>query len=144
VTVSEKNIALLCNPTRENEKAFRITNSIEILLSGMDILHTTFTSAWPETFDGFTEVWIIGGDGTVNWFVNQYSSVQLPLAVFAGGSGNDFHWMLYGEQRTEQQVEHVLQAEPQFIDAGICNERFFLNGVGIGFDGAIVHDLLGK
>jgi diacylglycerol kinase (ATP) len=144
LTISEKNIAIVCNPTRENEKALRITNSIQILLSGIDIPHKVFTSAWPLSFDGFTEVWIVGGDGTMNWFVNQYSSIQLPLALFGGGSGNDLHWMLYGDQTPEQQVEYVLQAQPQLIDAGLCNEILFLNGVGIGFDGAIVHDLLGK
>lgn len=144
MSYASKHIALVCNPTRENEKALRITNSIEILLSGMDIPHKVFTSTWPADFDTFTEVWIIGGDGTANWFVNQYSTIQLPLAIFAGGSGNDFHWVLYGDQSTEQQVEYILQATPQPIDAGVCNEKFFLNGVGIGFDGAIVHDLLGK
>ena len=46
-----------------------------------------------QSFDGFTEVWIIGGDGTINWFINQYSEIQLPLALFGGGAGNDFHWM---------------------------------------------------
>jgi diacylglycerol kinase (ATP) len=140
----EKHIALVCNPTRENEKALRITSSIEILLSGIDIDHKVFTSTWPQSFDGFTEVWIIGGDGTINWFINQYPSIQLPLALFAGGTGNDFHWMLYGNKTTEQQVDRVLQSTPQLVDAGSCNEKLFLNGVGIGFDGAIVHDLLGK
>ena len=141
---SEKHIALVCNPTRENEKALRITSNIEILLSGIDIPHKIFSSAWPESFDGFTEAWIIGGDGTINWFINQYPSIQLPLALFAGGTGNDFQWMLYGNKTTEQQVDRVLQSSPQFVDAGTCNEKLFLNGVGIGFDGAIVYDLLGK
>lgn len=141
---SEKHIALVCNPTRENEKSLRITNSIEILLSGMDVAHKTFTSSWPESFDDFTEAWIIGGDGTINWFINQYSSIQLPLALFGGGSGNDFQWMLYDDKTVEQQVEQVLQGTPQLVDAGLCNEKLFINGVGIGFDGAIVHDLLGK
>jgi len=144
LTANEKYIAIVCNPTRENEKALRLTNSIEVLLSGMDIPHKTFAADWPEVFDEFSEVWIVGGDGTANWFVNHYSTITLPLAVFPGGSGNDFHWMLYGDQSVEQQVEHVLQCRPQTIDAGICNERLFVNGVGIGFDGAIVHDLLGK
>ena len=141
---SQKHIAIVCNPTRENEKAVSITNSIEILLSGIDIAHKVFISTWPETFSGFTEVWIIGGDGTMNWFINQYPAIQLPLALFAGGAGNDLHWMLYGNLTTELQVDRVLQSAPQSIDAGVCNEKLFLNGVGIGFDGAIVHDLLGK
>jgi YegS/Rv2252/BmrU family lipid kinase len=141
---TSKHIALVCNPTRENEKALRVTNSIEILLSGMDIPHKAFISKWPEDFNGFNEVWILGGDGTANWFVNHYSTIQLPLAIFPGGSGNDLHWMLYEDQTLEQQIEYVLQCPPQMIDAGVCNEKLFLNGVGIGFDGAIVYDLLGK
>lgn len=144
MTGSEKNIALVCNPTAGNEKALRITNSIEVLLSGMDVRHKVFSSTWPEAFDDFTEVWVIGGDGTANWFVNHYPAIQLPLSLFAGGSGNDFHWMLYGDKTVEQQVEQVLQGIPQVVDTGVCNEKLFLNGVGIGFDGAIVHDLLGK
>ena len=141
---SEKNIALVCNPTRENHKALQTADSIGLLLSGMDVRHKFFLIDWPKDFDDFTEVWIIGGDGTVHWFINKYPEIELPLAVFSGGAGNDFHWMLYGERTTEEQVEYVLAAVPQSIDAGICNGRLFLNGVGIGFDGAIVHDLLGK
>lgn len=144
MALSEKNIALVCNPTRENEKATRVANDIGILLSGIDIRHKFFTGEWPREFAGFSEVWIVGGDGTANWFINRYPDIELPLAVFCGGSGNDFHWMLYGERTTEQQVEDVLDASPQQVDAGACNGRLFLNGVGIGFDGAIVHDLLGK
>jgi diacylglycerol kinase (ATP) len=140
----EKHIAIVCNPTRENEKALRITNNIMLLLKGMDIRHSLFVDPWPRALEDFTEVWIVGGDGTVNWFINQYPQMQLPLSVFAGGSGNDFHWMIYGDMETEQQVEKVLEAQPRKIDAGICNERLFLNGVGIGFDGAIVKDLVGK
>ena len=144
MTNPEKHIALVCNPTHENAKAVRITNSIEILLSGMDIAHKVFVESWPADFKEFTEIWIVGGDGTMNYFMNRYPAIQLPLALFGGGSGNDFHWMIYGDKTPEQQVEQVLQASPQFIDAGICNEKLFLNGVGIGFDGAIVHDLLGR
>lgn len=144
MTYSEKYIALVCNPSRENEKSLHITSSIEILLSGMDISHKVFASTWPESFDGFTEVWIIGGDGTINWFINQYPTIQLPLALFGGGSGNDLQCMLYGDKTVGEQVEQVLQNTPRLIDAGICNKKFFINGVGIGFDGAIVHDLLGK
>lgn len=144
MTNPEKHIALVCNPSRENVKALPLAQSIDLLLKGMNISHSLFTEVWPESFDGYTEVWIAGGDGTINWFINQYPDIQLPLALFGGGSGNDFHWMLYGDVTAEQQVEKVLEARPQPVDAGICNGKLFVNGVGIGFDGAIVHDLLGK
>lgn len=145
MTNPEKHIALVCNPTRYNEKALRLTNSIALLLTGMGISHSVFTSAWPVAFaEHITNVWIFGGDGTLNWFINQYPDITVPLSIFPGGSGNDFHWMLYGDKTSEQQVEEVLDGKPQLVDAGKCNGKIFLNGVGIGFDGAIVRDLLGK
>lgn len=140
----EKHIALVCNPTRENEKALSVTESISLLLKGMGIGHKCFTANWPEHFEGFSESWIIGGDGTLNCFINQYPGIDIPLSVFEGGSGNDFHYMLYGDLNVEQQVERILQVIPKKVDAGVCNKKFFLNGVGIGFDGAIVKDLLGR
>lgn len=139
---SVKHIALICNPV--HEKALGVADKISVLLSGMDIKHAIFTTYWPQVWDSISEAWIIGGDGTLNYFINQYPQIQLPLSVFKGGSGNDFHWMLFGDIEIEQQVEKVLLATPKMIDAGICNEKLFLNGVGIGFDGAIVKDLLGK
>ncbi|HJW17053.1 MAG TPA: hypothetical protein VJ499_08030, partial [Flavisolibacter sp.] len=63
---------------------------------------------------------------------------------FPGGTGNDLHWMLYGNTGINSQVDMLLQVYPRQIDAGVCNEKLFLNGVGIGFDGAIVRDLAGK
>lgn len=139
-----KHIALVCNPTKENEKALRVTDSIAILLKGMDIRHSIFTTCWPAEWNDISEVWIIGGDGTLNYFINEYPDIQLPLSIFAGGTGNDFHWMLYGEIEIEQQVDKILEGSILKLDAGICNKRLFLNGIGIGFDGAIVKDLLGK
>lgn len=144
MTVPGKHIALVCNPTRENEKALRITDQVSMLLHQKNIRHTCFISEWPELPGDFTEAWIMGGDGTLNYFINAYRGIQLPLAIFSGGSGNDFHWMLYNDITVEQQVNIVLNAIPKKVDAGICNGQLFLNGLGIGFDGAIVKDLLGR
>jgi diacylglycerol kinase (ATP) len=43
----------------------------------------------------------------------------------------------------QKQIEHVLQTLPKPIDAGKCNNRYFLNGVGIGFEGAVAKGLQG-
>ncbi len=140
----EKHIALVCNPTRENEKALKLTNSISLLLTGMNIRHDIFIDKWPVTWNSITEAWIFGGDGTLNWFINQYPDFKLPISIFPGGTGNDFHWMLYNELEPEKQVDLILEAKAQPVDAGTCNGQLFMNGVGIGFDGAIVRDMLGK
>ncbi|HEX2532875.1 MAG TPA: YegS/Rv2252/BmrU family lipid kinase [Chitinophagaceae bacterium] len=137
-------IALLCNPTEEGRKSVALADTLIPMLKRKGIACAGFTTYWPEVWTEFTDIWILGGDGTVNYFINHHSDTGLPLSVFPGGSGNDFHWMLYGDVSLEEQVNQVLAAAPQPVDAGSCNGRLFLNGVGIGFDGAIVEDLLGK
>jgi diacylglycerol kinase (ATP) len=144
MTDKNKNIALLVNPTSVNKKAMIVSKGISEILQLKMISHFVFDKQWPGTLEEFTEAWIVGGDGTMNWFVNNYPDVQCPLAIFPGGTGNDFHWMLYGKMNLDQQVELVLNASAKKLDAGTCNGRLFLNGVGIGFDGAIVKDLAGK
>jgi YegS/Rv2252/BmrU family lipid kinase len=144
MTYPEKHILLICNPTQDNAKALRMAERLSVLLTGMDIRYSAYTTQWPELLEGFSEAWIVGGDGTLNWFINCYPHAEIPLVIFPGGSGNDFHWMLYGEISMEKQAEHVLDCEARLVDAGLCNGQYFLNGVGIGFDGAIVKDLWGK
>ena len=139
-----QHIALICNPTAQNSKALHMAAAIAGLLKGQNIAYSLFTTYWPQMWNGITQAWIIGGDGTVNHFINQNPYLKLPMAVFAGGTANDLHFQLYGSIGLEEQVMRVLQAEPQFVDVGQCKGRLFLNGVGIGFDGAIVRQLLGK
>lgn len=141
---SERNIAILVNPLPGNEKACAVTENLDVLLMGMSVQHRIFDQQWPLHLDDFTDAWIVGGDGTVNYFINQYPQTKLNLSVFPGGTGNDFHWMLYKNLNLEEQVEKILTVSPTLVDAGRCNGKFFMNGIGIGFDGTIVKDLLGK
>ena len=139
-----KNIAVICNPLPENGKSISVADSIARALKTKDISFSIFTTYWPQVWDQFSEAWIIGGDGTLNFFINQYPTFHLPMTIFKSGSGNDFSWALYGDVSLEQQMEKVLNGSVHKVDAGICNDRLFINGVGIGFDGAIVKELQGK
>lgn len=137
-----QNIALVVNPI--HQKAMAVGEEIAAILQARNIEHAVFTTVWPQEWFDFTEAWIVGGDGTLNYFINHYPQFNLPLAIFKGGTGNDFHWMLYGDMSVAEQVEHVLRTNPKPVDAGYCNNHLFINGVGIGFDGKVVQDLLGK
>lgn len=142
--VIEKNIALLCNRLAGAGRSVGLAENLAEKLADKNIVHSVFIEAWPKQFDGFTDVFIVGGDGTLNYFVNQYPGIKLPLAVFKGGTGNDFHWLLYGDKMPDEQLELVLSGEPKTVDIGKCNDRLFLNGVGIGFEGEVAKALTGK
>lgn len=144
MSVSEKNIAIICNELAGVGRAIFLAERISLQLSGREILHSLFSEDWPGDFNGFTDVWIVGGDGTLNYFVNHYPEIKLPLVIFNGGTGNDFHWLLYGKMSFGEQLQLALSAEPKPIDLGRCNEKYFINGVGIGFEGEVAKSLTGK
>jgi diacylglycerol kinase (ATP) len=139
-----KNIAIVCNALAGAGRAVALSQKISIELSGKQIAHSFFTEIWPVDFNGHTDIWIVGGDGTLNYFFNRYTNLNLPLVIFNGGTGNDFHWVLYGKMSFEEQLKIALSAEPNQIDLGRCNDKFFINGVGIGFEGEVARSLTGK
>ncbi len=137
-------IAIATNTLAGNGKAVKLANRLQNLLHERKITSQIFTEKeWDDRMYHFDQVWITGGDGTVNYFVNRYNGIKSPLCIFNGGTGNDFYALLYGKITVEEQITKVLQASPKPIDAGKCNERYFLNGAGIGFEGAVAKSLQG-
>lgn len=144
LTTSAKNIAVLCNQLAGAGRAVVFADRLCAELQKLGLAHTLFTQQWPDHFDGYTEIYITGGDGTLNYFVNKYPDTRLPLAIFNAGTGNDFHWLLYGTKTFHEQLQTVLQARAKPIDLGRCNEYYFINGVGIGFEGEVARALTGR
>jgi len=137
-------IAIATNTLASSGKAVKLAVSIQAMLEKRKITAQIFTEKeWDERMYHFDQVWIVGGDGTVNYFVNRYNDIKTPLCIFNGGTGNDFHALLYGVTTTEKQVEYILHHSPRPIDIGTCNGRYFINGVGIGFEGAVAKSLQG-
>ena len=140
----EKNIAVICNPLAGAGKALPLAEKIAEALTGYKITNYLFTEDWPAELTKFSDVFIVGGDGTLNYFINHYPDIKLPLVIFNGGTGNDFHWLLYGKICVEEQLQLVLTAPPKPIDLGRCNELLFINGLGVGFEGEVARGLTGK
>ena len=140
----EKNISIVSNHLAGGGRAVGLGKRIAGELQNRNIKHSLHVGDWPENFNSFTDVWIIGGDGTLNYFFNKYPGIRLPLVVFNGGTGNDVHSLLYKNKSFEEQLEIALSTSPKLIDGGRCNEKYFMNGVGIGFEGAVAKSLTGK
>ncbi len=141
---SKKNIAIVCNALAGSGKAIVLAEKLAGELANKNIAFTFYKENWPGEFNTFTTVFIVGGDGTLNYFINRYAGIKLPLVIFNGGTGNDFHWLLYGNKTFNEQLQTILDGNARPIDIGKCNEYYFINGVGIGFEGAVVKALLGK
>ena len=140
----ERNISIVCNGLAGGGRAIALSRRIAEELQSRNIRNTLFSENWPADFNRFTDVWIVGGDGTLNYFFNKYPGIRLPLVIFSGGTGNDVHSLLYKSKTFDEQLQIALTATPRPVDAGKCNGKYFINGVGIGFEGAVAKSLTGK
>lgn len=135
-------IALLANPRAGSGRGLHLLNALKEELEGRSIRYTIFIGDWPEELYNYSDAWVVGGDGTLNAFINRYPDCSLPITLFPGGSGNDYHWLLYGDRTIEELLHFALNGKLQRMDAGICNGKLFMNGIGIGFDGSIARALM--
>ena len=137
----KQTILLLINPLGSKKRIDKITNQISKTLLQKEIAFLSFTKSWPSEINIYKEVWIIGGDGTLNYFLNFYKNIEIPIVIFKGGTGNDFSAKLYGDITVSEQINKVLNTEIKGVDAAECNGRKFINGVGIGFDGEVLRSI---
>lgn len=91
----------------------------------------------------FTDLIIVGGDGTINESVNGLNH-DIPVSIIPAGTGDDFIKNITLGKNINAQIETAINGRVISIDLGQCNERKFVNGVGIGFDGQIVEDMASK
>lgn len=86
--------------------------------------------------DKESDIIILGGDGTLNRFVNDTYDLKLENKIFLYpiGTGNDFLRDL-GKEKSEEPVEvtKYLKNLPVCEIDGV--KKFFINGVGYGIDG---------
>lgn len=90
---------------------------------------------------GFRFVAAAGGDGTVHEVANGILRAKQPdavLVVLPLGSANDYAHTLHFELGGKPE----LAREPKAVDVGSVRtsdgrERFFINGLGLGFNGAV-------
>ena len=103
----------------------------------------------------FTDVIVLGGDGTFNLVVNLVQGSDARVGLIPAGTGNDFARAWYGKKRKD--VSHILNTvlgdnvecislgRVEFADKA-CSEsgeavRYFHNVMGMGFDAALAKSL---
>src|SRR5215216_6678516 len=109
MTPTGHHIAIVCNPQAGNGRALSVADSIINYLKRKEIRYSFFTAELPQVWNDSSQIWIVGGDGTLNYFINRYPHIQIPLSIFKGGTGNDFRELLYGKITIEQQIEKLLE-----------------------------------
>jgi YegS/Rv2252/BmrU family lipid kinase len=136
-----KSIAILANPLAGKGESKQFLEWLEKQLIQKQIPFVVFKNEWPINFSAFSDIWIMGGDGSINYFINHFPECKIPLVLFKTGTGNDFAWKLYGDLNNHEIFEKIIQLEPKSVDVGKCNNTLFINSFGIGFDGEILKSM---
>lgn len=142
-----KRYTFILNPEAGKGRAANLRSDIESLIraSGLDgsIQLTRHAGHATEIAHAVDSEYIcaIGGDGTVNECVNGIIGSSKILCVLPAGSGNDLVKSLGVPRDLTEAFEVICRDSVSSIDAGevVCagRSRFFINGVGIGFDAAV-------
>ena len=86
----------------------------------------------------FSHLVMGGGDGTINEAINGLNDFDRPIGIIPMGSGNDFAKNLI----LDENLDYLVGDLTMDITVGVSNERRFVNGLGAGFDGQIVLNMM--
>lgn len=131
---------LLYNPLSKNgqnvEKIRQIEESYGGNATKVSVLEEEKYAAILQSLKDEDEVVLVGGDGTLNHFVNRVRNKRLPCKVYfnAKGTGNDFFNDVKDKAIGDKiLINDLIRNLPRVVVNG--EERLFINGVGYGIDG---------
>ncbi len=83
-----------------------------------------------------------GGDGTINEIINglMAGGSQIPLAIIAAGTSNDFAYSMRLPNDPEGFVAMVKRGLYQDIDIGRANDAYFINVASFGMFTEVAHN----
>jgi diacylglycerol kinase (ATP) len=145
----QQKIFIVCNPQAGNKKGVTATRLLTVFLTSQGIPfeinessreHGATKLVFDRLNDDFTDMVVIGGDGTLNQAVNGLK-FDIPVGIIPTGTGNDYVKNLTIGKNLTEQIETAVVGNLLTVDLGLVNKRKFLNGLGIGFDGQIVHEM---
>lgn len=86
----------------------------------------------------FSTVIAVGGDGTIHEVAAGLMHTRATLGIIPAGTGNDFVKMLGIPPLDVRRAVAILEAgQTKRVDVGRIGEHHFVNGLGVGLDGAV-------
>jgi len=88
---------------------------------------------------GFTHIISVGGDGTSHEVVKGLMGTSAIFGTIPSGSGNDFPKAAGVPLDPMQALDTLFSGGIRSVDVGKLGDKYFINGLGIGLDGAVSH-----
>ncbi|MGQ0793731.1 MAG: diacylglycerol/lipid kinase family protein [Deltaproteobacteria bacterium] len=139
---------LILNPTAGRGRAGRVAPRIESLLAAERAsFEIRLTSKQGEATgiarraarEGFPVIVAVGGDGTAHEVINGLVGEGSAFGMIPAGGGNDFPKAAAIPLELERAVKTLIEGKRRRVDLGFLEGRYFINGLGIGLDGAVAH-----
>jgi diacylglycerol kinase (ATP) len=132
---------VLYNPHSNNEKGNETVSAVKAQLpADTPFYDVTGITDYAKFFEAIPEagaILLIGGDGTLNHFINDISKLTLKHDIYykAAGTGNDFLKDVKDpcDEKGFVKINKYLEDLPTVYVNG--KESLFLNGIGYGIDG---------
>ncbi|ULQ55406.1 YegS/Rv2252/BmrU family lipid kinase [Flavihumibacter rivuli] len=90
--------------------------------------------------EGYTDIIICGGDGTVNLVTHQLADTGVRFGIIPMGSGNGLAFSAGIPKDISKALELAFTGKARFIDAFMVNDQFACMLCGLGFDAKVAHD----
>lgn len=151
--MSDRKIIYLVNPISGTSKKDGIKKLIERETSAqgipyqMDVTNADGDYDWLKDAivrDGFTDVVMIGGDGTVNQVTGALREVAVRFGIIPVGSGNGLARAAGIPMKPQQSLALIFSGTAKKTDAFLINDQFSCMLSGIGFDAQVAHDFANK
>jgi YegS/Rv2252/BmrU family lipid kinase len=138
----------IINPAAGRGRAQKILSSVKTLLQAENIPYEfRFTLKPGEAAElarqaiaqGYKYIVAVGGDGTTHEAANGIIGSSAVLGIIPAGGGNDFPKSVGVPLELREAVRTLARGRRRRVDAGLLEGRYFINGLGIGLDGAVSH-----
>ncbi len=143
-----KKVLLIVNPAAGRGRTIKALPGVEKALRDLEVPFEVVSTKAPDDAtriarkaaeNGFETVACLGGDGTVSETGKGLVGTNTTLALLPCGTGNDFARALGFHRNLKLALRSLREGSVRVIDVGRIGPHFFLNTVGIGFDGVVAH-----
>jgi len=147
-STSKEKWVFIVNPIAGNGFAEQYESTVEEMIRryevDAEVVYTAFAGHATELAaayadKGYKYIIGVGGDGTMNEIARPLiGRKDVIVGIIPAGTGNDFIQILGFPNRFEDShwktffKQNVIQ-----MDVGSCNGKYFLNGMGLGFDAQV-------
>lgn len=144
-----RKIIYIVNPISGTSSKDRIQNTIavETLKAGIPFRFFPSVASGDYSFlkdiiteEKFTDIVIVGGDGTVSQVVDSLMYLPVHFGIIPCGSGNGLAFGAGIPKTPKKALELIFNNKAQLVDGFRINNRFACMLCGIGFDAQVAHD----